>query len=233
MNIDPSIIAWSFGNEIVEQTTSSGGATARELRSIVKEEDSTRQLSAGINNAKAGSEFADAVDIPGMNYQGEGRGTSFDSAYPSYHSTYPEKVLWATESSSAVSSRGTYLFPVTSANSTTVTEGPGMASDNLSVSAYELYAVSWGSSPDKVFGMQDRYPYVAGEFVWTGWDYLGEPSPFDTEARSSYFGIIDLAGFKKDRFFLYQARWRPNLVRTVIILSLSFLPALLCLGVKW
>ncbi|KAI1483460.1 glycoside hydrolase family 2 protein [Daldinia eschscholtzii] len=190
----PSIIAWSFGNEIVEQSKPSGGATARELHSIIKEEDPTRQVSAGINNAKAGSEFSNAVDIPGLNYQGEGRGTSFDSAYPSYHSTYPGKVLWSTESSSGVSSRGTYLFPVTSANSTTVGNTAGSDPKTLFVSAYELYAVSWGSSPDKVFGMQDKFPYVAGEFVWTGWDYLGEPSPFDTKARSSYFGIIDLAG---------------------------------------
>lgn len=207
-------MAWSFGNEIVEQSTSSGGATARELGGIIREEDPTRQFSAGINNAKAGSEFATAVEIPGLNYQGEGRGTSFDSAYPSYHQSYPDKVLWSTESSSGVSSRGTYLFPVTSANSTTVVDGTGSDADTLFVSAYELYAVSWGSSPDKVFGMQDKFSYAAGEFVWTGWDYIGEPTPFDTEARSSYFGIIDLAGFKKDRFFLYQARWRPDLVRS-------------------
>lgn len=206
----PSIIAWSIGNEIVEQTSAAGGATARELRGIIKVEDPTRQVSAGLNNAKAGSEFASALDIPGMNYQGEGRGTSFDSAFPSYHSTYPDKVIWSTESSSGVSSRGTYIFPVTSANSTTVGAGSGEDTKNLYVSAYELYAVSWGSSPDKVFGMQDKYPYVAGEFVWTGWDYIGEPTPFDTSARSSYFGIIDLAGFKKDRFYLYQARWNPT-----------------------
>ncbi|KAI1210500.1 glycoside hydrolase family 2 protein [Annulohypoxylon truncatum] len=207
----PSIMAFSIGNEIVEQTTSSGGATARELVGIVREEDPVRHVSAGINNAQAGSEFADALDIPGLNYQGEGRGTSFTSAYPPYHAAYPDKVLWSTESSSGVSSRGTYLFPVTSANSTTVEDGVGEDSKTLFVSVYELYAVSWGSSPDKVFGMQDKFPYAAGEFVWTGWDYLGEPTPFDTEARSSYFGIIDLAGFKKDRFFLYQARWRPDL----------------------
>ncbi|KAI1408050.1 glycoside hydrolase family 2 protein [Hypoxylon sp. FL1857] len=212
----PSIMAWSFGNEIVEQTSASGGATARELGAIIKKEDPTRQFSAGINNARAGSEFATAVEIPGLNYQGEGRGTSFDSAYPSYHSQYPNKVLWSTESSSGVSSRGTYLFPVTSANSTTVSNGVGSDANTLFVSAYELYAVSWGSSPDKVFGMQDKFSYAAGEFVWTGWDYIGEPTPFDTKARSSYFGIIDLAGFKKDRFYLYQARWRPNLVRLTV-----------------
>ncbi|KAI0882571.1 glycoside hydrolase family 2 protein [Annulohypoxylon maeteangense] len=206
----PSIMAFSIGNEIVEQSSSSGGATARELVKIVKEEDPIRHVGAGINNAQAGSEFATALDIPGLNYQGEGRGTSFSSAYPPYHAAYPDKVLWSTESSSGVSSRGTYLFPVTSANSSTVQNGNGQDPNTLFVSAYELYAVSWGSSPDKVFGMQDKFSYAAGEFVWTGWDYLGEPTPFDTKARSSYFGIIDLAGFKKDRFFLYQARWRPD-----------------------
>ena len=78
------------------------------------------------------------------------------------------------------------------------------------MSAYELYSPSWAASPDKVFEQQDRHPYVAGEFVWTGWDYIGEPTPYD-ESRSSYFGIIDLAGFKKDRFYLYQSRWRSEL----------------------
>jgi beta-galactosidase len=78
------------------------------------------------------------------------------------------------------------------------------------VSAYELYTAAFGSSADKVFASQDMHPFVAGEFVWTGWDYLGEPTPY-YGARSSYSGIIDLAGFKKDRFYLYQARWRPEL----------------------
>ncbi len=78
------------------------------------------------------------------------------------------------------------------------------------MSAYALYTAAFGASPDKVFASLDRHPYVAGEFVWTGWDYLGEPTPYYS-ARSSYSGIIDLAGFKKDRFYLYQARWRPDL----------------------
>ncbi len=181
---------------------------------MVREEDATRQSSAAMNNARAGSGFADALEVEALNYQGEGRGASWDSAFPSFHAAYPERVLWSTESSSGVSTRGTYLFPVTAANSTNVGSGAGAGGDpvNLRVSAYELYAVSWGASPDKVFWQQDKYPYVAGEFVWTGWDYIGEPTPYDTAARSSYFGIIDLAGFKKDRFYLYQARWRPDLV---------------------
>ena len=177
------------------------------------EEDPTRQAGAAINNAGPESEFAAALDVEGLNYQGEGRGESWDSAFPGFHARYPDKVLWSTESSSGVSTRGTYTFPVTSANSTTAGPGEGQEDGELWVSAYELYAVPWGSSPDKVFTQQDRHPYVAGEFVWTGWDYLGEPTPYENDSRSSYFGIIDLAGFKKDRFYLYQARWRPDLVR--------------------
>lgn len=90
------------------------------------------------------------------------------------------------------------------------------------MSAYDLYAPSWASSPDKVFEQQDRNPYVAGEFVWTGWDYIGEPTPYDNSSRSSYFGIIDLAGFKKDRFYLYQSRWRPDLPMAHILPHWSF-----------
>jgi beta-galactosidase len=205
----PSVIAWSFGNEIGEQTSGSGGSTAQQLHDMVYSEDPTRQSTAAMNSASAGSSFANALDIESLNYQGEGLGTSMQSAFPGFHRTYPDKMIWSSESSSAVSSRGTYIFPVTSANSASVGGSSGGNSTAMQVSAYELYAPSWGSSPDKVFGQQDRNPFVAGEFVWTGWDYLGEPTPYNS-ARSSYFGIIDMAGFKKDRFYLYQSRWRPD-----------------------
>ncbi|KAK3313004.1 glycoside hydrolase superfamily [Apodospora peruviana] len=205
----PSVIAWSIGNEISEQGSAAGGTTAQRLKDIVRSEDPTRQVTAAMNSASAGSSFANALDIPGLNYQGEGLGTSTSSSYPSFRKQYPNKMLWSSESSSAVSTRGTYIFPVTSANSATVGTNSGGNATAMQVSAYELYATSWGSSPDKVFEMQDRYPYVAGEFVWTGWDYIGEPTPYNS-ARSSYFGIIDMAGFKKDRFYLYQARWNPT-----------------------
>ena len=95
-------------------------------------------------------------------------------------------------------------------NSAPVSDGVGANPVTKEVSAYELYTAQFGASPDKVFATQDRHPYVAGEFVWSGWDYLGEPTPYYS-ARSSYSGIIDLAGFKKDRFYLYQSRWRPEL----------------------
>lgn len=205
----PSVIMWSFGNEIPEQTSAAGGTTGQPLHDIIHAEDSSRPATSAMNSATAGSAFANIMDVESLNYQGEGRGTSNASSFPSFRTQYPNKMIETSESSSVLSTRGTYIFPVTKANSATVGEGSGGNATTMQVSAYELYAPSWGSSPDKVFAAQDKYPYVAGEFVWTGFDYLGEPTPYDS-ARSSYFGIIDLAGFKKDRFYLYQARWNPN-----------------------
>jgi beta-galactosidase len=118
-------------------------------------------------------------------------------------------LIIGSETASALSSRGEYIFPVTSSNSAAVGPNSGEDRTRRQVSAYELYAAAFGSSADKVFASQEIHPYVAGEFVWTGWDYLGEPTPFDL-SRSSYSGIIDLAGLKKDRFYLYQAHWRPD-----------------------
>jgi beta-galactosidase len=208
----PSIIAWSVGNEIPEQSNADGGATGKMLRDIAHQEDPTRLVTAAMNGAGPGTALADAMDIAGLNYQGEGNGASWSSSYPSFHSKYPNKMIWSTESASTVSSRGVYLFPVTTEKTAVVGNNAGQGGDGTAhhVSAYELYSPSWAASPDKVFEQQDRHPYAAGEFVWTGWDYIGEPTPYDS-SRSSYFGIIDLAGFKKDRFYLYQARWRPDL----------------------
>jgi beta-galactosidase len=205
----PSVIAWSFGNEVGEQSSAAGGSTAQMLRDIVRDEDPTRLTTVAMNSASASSSLANVLDIESLNYQGEGLGTSTQGSFSSFHKAYPAKIVWSSESGSALSTRGTYIFPVTKANSATVGDGSGGDSKALEVSAYDLYATGWGSSPDKVFEAHDRNTYVAGEFVWTGWDYIGEPTPYDS-ARSSYFGIIDLAGFKKDRFYLYQSRWRPD-----------------------
>ncbi|KAF1957296.1 glycoside hydrolase [Byssothecium circinans] len=209
----PSIISWSVGNEIPEQSNSTGTATIKTLQDIFHEEDATRLVTVGMNNASPETGFAATVDIIGLNYQGEGYGTSYRSTFPAFRSKFPNKMIWSTESASTVSSRGIYIFPVTANKSAVVGGGPGAGGDPVTshVSAYELYAPSWASSPDKVFEQQDRHPYVAGEFVWTGWDYIGEPTPYDNTSRSSYFGIIDLAGFKKDRFYEYQSRWKPQL----------------------
>ncbi|KAI1842681.1 hypothetical protein JX266_011143 [Neoarthrinium moseri] len=211
----PSVISWSIGNEIPEQRTAAGAATGKILYDIVHEEDGTRPVTSALNNGQPGDGLVDLMDIQSLNYQGEGRGNSWDSSFPEFHSAYPDKLIWTSESASTLSTRGTYIFPVVGNMSQVVSDAPGAGgnSTSLEVSAYELYAPSWASSPDKVFKQQDLHPYVAGEFVWTGWDYLGEPTPYDDfeAARSSYFGIIDLAGFKKDRFYLYQSRWRSDL----------------------
>ncbi|OAK94692.1 glycoside hydrolase [Phaeosphaeriaceae sp. SRC1lsM3a] len=209
----PSIIAWSFGNEIPEQQGAAGGTIGAELRGIIRDEDSTRQTTAGMNSASPDQALSAQVDIIGLNYNGEGIGVSTSSAWPGFRSKFPNKMMWGTETSSCLSSRGTFVFPVTSGMAAVVSGNSGGGEDtvDMRVSAYDLYSDWWASgSPDKVFSIQDQYPYVAGEFVWTGWDYLGEPTPFNDKARSSYFGIIDMAGFKKDRFYLYQARWAPD-----------------------
>ena len=217
----PSVILWSVGNEVGEQYTGEDGvAVAKQLCDIVHEEDPTRPTTSAMNFAKPDMPLPAVLDVIGLNYQGEGirdtpafantKGIHTPPQYPAFHEKFPGKVILSTETASALSSRGTYLFPVTKELSGPVRDGAGGDSENCYVSAYELNAVDFGSSADKVFGSLERHPFVAGEFVWTGWDYLGEPTPYYS-ARSSYSGIIDLAGFKKDRFYLYQAHWRPDL----------------------
>lgn len=164
----PSVIAWSIGNEIPEQSSSAGGSTGKALRDIVREEDSPRLVTAAMNNAGASSALADVLDIIGLNYQGEGLGTSWSSSFPSFHTKFPNKMIWSSESASTVSSRGVYIFPVTSNKTATV--GGASSGGNPStrqVSAYELYAPSWASSPDKVFEQQDRY-VTGGSYMVLG-----------------------------------------------------------------
>jgi beta-galactosidase len=172
-----------------------------------------------MNFANAHMKLPKVPDVIGLNYQGEGIrwepgfvGTDRIRTAPSYeafHKQFPEKVILSTETASAFSSRGFYNFPVTPKISSPTRDGQGGDSKLSHVSSYELYCVDFGSSPDRVFKAIDTHPFVAGEFVWTGFDYLGEPTPY-YNARSCYNGIIDLAGFKKDRFYLYQAHWRPD-----------------------
>jgi beta-galactosidase len=209
----PSVICWSIGNEIPEQRSAAGAKTGQILYDLVYDEDNTRPVTSGLNNGQPGDGLVNLIDVESLNYQGEGRGGNNRPSFPAFRSTYPDKLIWTSESASTLSSRGTYVFPVTSNISAIVADGIGGNATSLEVSAYDLYAPSWAASPDYVFKQQDAHPYVAGEFVWTGFDYLGEPTPYDDyeAARSSYFGIIDLAGFRKDRFYLYQSRWRPDL----------------------
>jgi beta-galactosidase len=217
----PSVILWSVGNEVGEQYDGEAGAAiARELVRIVREEDPTRPATASMNWAKADMPFPPAFDVINLNYQGEGirQEAEFEGterirtppSYPAFREAFPDKVIFGSETASAFSSRGIYLFPVSPRMSAPVRDGHGGDSKLRQVSSYELHAVDFGASADKVFATLDRHPYVAGEFVWNGFDYLGEPTPY-YDSRSSYSGMIDLAGFPKDRYFLYQSRWRPDL----------------------
>lgn len=223
----PSVVMWSFGNEVGEQYTGEqGAAMAKRLRAIVKEEDPTRLATVSMNFSKPHMPLPKEVDILNLNYQGEGirdapeyaglEGIRTPPIYPVFHKEFPDKVILSSENAAAVSTRGEYLFPVIDGISAPVKDESGGDSENQYVSAYELYTVPFGSSADKVFASEDRHPYVAGGFVWSGWDYLGEPTPYYL-SRSSYFGIIDLAGFKKDRFYLYQSRWRAELPMAYIL----------------
>jgi len=207
----PSVIMWSIGNEIPEQGQGAAGAAmAKELSDIVREEDSTRPTTSAMNTARADSPFPAAVDLVGLNYQGAGMGVSGPPQYPVFHQNFPTKFVFGSETASTISSRGEYVFPVAKGIGAVTGQVTGQDNAARQMSSYDLYFPRWATSPDKEFAAQEQYPFVGGEFVWTGWDYLGEPTPFDS-SRSSYFGIIDLAGFKKDRFYLYQARWRPDL----------------------
>ncbi|MBW4888518.1 DUF4982 domain-containing protein [Mucilaginibacter sp. HMF5004] len=217
----PSIIMWSFGNEVGEQYTDEQGAkVAKMLYSILKDEDPTRPATVSMNYAKPGMPLPAVVDVISLNYQGEGirngdayaglKGISTPPLFPAFHKKFPGKVIISSENAAALSSRGEYMFPVYGGNSAPVKDNFGGDPKQHQVSAYELYSVDFGASADKVFATMDKHPFVAGSFVWTGWDYLGEPTPYYS-SRSSYFGIIDLAGFKKDRYYLYQSKWRPEL----------------------
>ncbi|MGO8929590.1 MAG: beta-galactosidase GalB [Limisphaerales bacterium] len=221
----PSIILWSIGNEIPEQGSANGPKIAGELAAIVHEEDRTRPVTSACNDTRAGyNGFQSQLDVFGYNYK--------PGEYGKFREANPGIPLFASETASCVSSRGEYFFPVS--------DNKSQGRADFQMSSYDLYAPPWATPPDTEFRGQDKFPFVAGEFVWTGFDYLGEPTPYNRDAsnllnftdpaekaamekqlqelgkirvpsRSSYFGIIDLAGFKKDRFYIYQARWRPDL----------------------
>ncbi|MGC4090479.1 MAG: beta-galactosidase GalB [Polyangiaceae bacterium] len=220
----PSVVMWSIGNEVIEQWYADGWKLATRLAGIVREEDRTRPVTSAFNGEIAGySGFQTAVDVIGYNYK--------PWEYAKLHQSNPTLPLLGSETSSTISTRGEYFFPVTDDRS--------HGQVNFQVSSYDLSTPPWACTPDREFQGLDECPYVAGEFVWTGFDYLGEPTPYNSDAtnllnfsdpekraqlalelealgripvpsRSSYFGIVDLAGFPKDRFYIYQARWRPE-----------------------
>jgi beta-galactosidase len=220
----PSIIIWSVGNEVGEQGSPAGLRIGADLAQIVHSEDTTRYVSSADSDANAAfNGFATNMDVFGYNYK--------PTRYGEAHEANPNKGIYGSETVSTISSRGVYTFPVAAepgevsgtrggrrrrgAGATNGPQGdpPGQIVAQHQMSSYDLYYPGWATSPETEFAAQERNPFVAGEFVWTGFDYLGEPTPWgetNDPSRSSYFGIIDLCGFKKDRFYLYQAHWRPD-----------------------
>jgi beta-galactosidase len=191
----PSIVMWSAGNEVPDQHGSIGVKRAKWLQDIFHREDPTRPVTVGMDQVKAVMEsgFGAIVDIPGLNY----RLPLYDEAYEKF----PQGFILGSETASTVSSRGIYKFPVE--------EAKMKLYDDFQSSSYDLEACKWSNVPDDDFVWQDDYDWVIGEFVWTGFDYLGEPTPYNEAwpSRSSYFGICDLAGLPKDRYYLYRSRW--------------------------
>ena len=196
----PSIILWSIGNEVPEQGEADGWKEARRLTGLFHEEDPTRPTTSAFNNWADAikNKLADEVDIPGFNYQ--------PMHYAEIMKEHPAWTIFGSETASCVSSRGVYHLPIEKYEKHPL----------LEISSYDIIAPGWAYCPDVEFDAQDRLPGVLGEFVWTGFDYLGEPTPYfndresretDWPARSSYFGMVDLAGFPKDRYYLYQSQW--------------------------
>ena len=227
----PSVIMWSIGNEMPDQTTDQGVIIARNLTAYCHDEDPTRPTSLGCNKRDAVfRDIVNQVDIFGLNY--------FHKTYPVFKEQNPTRRYHASETSSATSSRGEYFFPVT----TDVND----SRSGFQLSSYDMTTIGWGCAPEVQFKMNEEYSFMSGEFVWTGFDYLGEPTPYNkdltnllnfsdpnelekarkeleelgkikTPSRSSYFGIVDLCGFPKDRYYNYKSYWRPD-VPTVHIL---------------
>ena len=198
---NPSVVMWSIGNEVPSQWGPDGLKELTMLQDLVHSLDPTRPVTCGMDQIRAvlDNGFAAALDIPGFNYKPQ----HYDKAYEKL----PQKLILGSETASTVSSRGKYYFPVEFKDHNVV-----MHPDNHS-NSYDNESCSWSNTPDLDFGMDDDRDWVLGQFVWTGFDYLGEPSPYDTDAwpsHSSYFGIIDLASLPKDRYYLYRSKWNDK-----------------------
>ena len=194
----PSIVMWSIGNEIPEQWSEEGRRISEHLQNLCHKFDPTRPVTQGMDQAEAAlkSGFAQVMDVPGFNYRVH--------KYDKNIRQLPKGFLLGSETASTVSSRGVYKFPVEASSSKTYADGQ--------CSSYDVEYCPWSNLPDDDWQMQDDRDYTIGEFVWTGYDYLGEPSPYDEywPSRSSYFGICDLAGLPKDRYWLYRSHWRKD-----------------------
>mgnify|MGYP002624175915 FL=1 len=191
----PSIIMWSIGNEIPEQWSEEGREISRHLQDLCHQLDPTRPVTQGLDRADEAlkSGFAQVMDVPGFNYR--------VYKYPNNIKQLPKGFLLGSETASTVSSRGVYKLPVVVSNHQVYADGQ--------CSGYDTEYCSWSNLPEADFAAMDDLPYTIGQFVWTGYDYLGEPTPYDEywPSRSSYFGICDLAGLPKDRYYLYRSVW--------------------------
>ena len=208
----PSIVMWSIGNEIPEQGSEEGRQLSIQLQGLCHSLDPTRPVTQGMDHAErsiAGG-FAQAMDVPGFNYRVH--------KYANNIKQLPQGFLLGSETASTVSSRGVYKFPVeVTDNSQYASWSPkydpkAILNADGQCSSYDVEYCSWSNLPDDDWVWQDDYKWVIGEFVWTGYDYLGEPTPYDEywPARSSYFGICDLAGLPKDRYYLYKSKWNKE-----------------------
>jgi beta-galactosidase len=199
----PSVIIWSIGNEIWEQGDSSGTRIARELTSLIKGLDPTRPVTSALNDPVPNNFIyrSGALDLVGFNYHEE--------YWKDFPENFPGQCFIASETTSALATRGSYDMP-----SDSIRVWPKAwyipfrgGNPDYTCSAYDNCHVPWGSTHEKILRMMEQYDFISGIFVWTGFDYLGEPTPYPWPARSSYFGIVDLAGFPKDAYYLYKSRW--------------------------
>lgn len=196
---NPSVVMWSIGNEVPTQCSPEGYKVASFLQDICHREDPTRPVTCGMDQVSCvlGNGFAAMLDVPGFNYR--------THRYVEAYGQLPQNLVLGSETASTVSSRGVYKFPAK-------LKKHAMYDDHQS-SGYDLEACSWSNVPDEDFALADDYDWTLGQFVWTGFDYLGEPSPYDTDAwpsHSSVFGIIDLASLPKDRYYLYRSLWNKR-----------------------
>jgi beta-galactosidase len=203
----PSVFIWSIGNEIPQQSDTSALRVAPELAAIVHSLDKTRPITTANNDPSTRNKIiaSGAIDLVGYNYN--------QNSYAAFHERYPGKKFIGTETTSALETRGYYDMPSDSIRRWPIRGGnTGKVNADNTVSAYDNVSASWGSTHEETWKVIKKYDFLSGMFIWTGFDYLGEPTPYSWPSRSSYFGIIDLAGFPKDVYYMYQSEWTHKTV---------------------